>query len=491
MGKSSKKEPVAEDKEQPSSRIVIGEGSPVYEGHRTRLPCQMRDRNPFNILQILKDSIGKDVTRIVMPISINEPLTLIQRFAENLEYVELLQKAADSHNSLDRLKFISAFVVSGLSGILDRISKPFNPILGETFEMIHPNSQTRFIAEQVSHHPPICAFFLDDLKGRFKLTGSCQAKIKFTGRAVTIHVKNLVTLELPEFNETYTYGAVDCIVDNLFIGRPRIEYDGTFTVTNNNTKEYAKFDVYPSSIFTSKKPNEVEGYIYDSENNKKYYIFGFCNSNLSVAPYTEHIQKNRSKLNRQISSNNNPKVSKDKQNRSSSGSEAVFDEIQEENSGENGNISARVQKGENKENSTKPKGSDDDDSKNEDFVDFETLWEVNPRPVWCQDEYCFTSFATILNEITDDISVRKEQGLIPTTDSRFRPDLRMLENGDLDQGAEEKLRLEAKQRECEKERLKSKENWEPLWFKYNSQTKKWDFTNKYWDRNYEKCPDIF
>ena len=36
------------------------------------------------------------------------------------------------------------------------VKKPFNPLLGETFELV--GKDYRFLAEQVSHHPPITAF---------------------------------------------------------------------------------------------------------------------------------------------------------------------------------------------------------------------------------------------------------------------------------------------------------------------------------------------
>jgi hypothetical protein len=37
------------------------------------------------------------------------------------------------------------------------LSKPFNPLLGETFEFVNPGHY-KYIAEQVSHHPPITAY---------------------------------------------------------------------------------------------------------------------------------------------------------------------------------------------------------------------------------------------------------------------------------------------------------------------------------------------
>ena len=399
-----------EQEETYTCRILLGDDFPVYNGHRTHLPAQMRDRNPINVLQILKDCIGKDVTRITMPITLNEPLTLIQRFAENLEYVDLVSKAACLGNSLDRLEYLSAFVVSGFSGIIERVNKPFNPILGETFEMTHPVQQVRFVAEQVSHHPPISAFYIEDISENksFKLTCSCQPKIKFLGKTVNIYVRNALELVLPHLNEKYTWGAVDCIIDNLYVGRPRIEYDGSFTIKNTNTNEFAKVQVFPTSIFNTKRPHEIEGYIYGADKTKQRYLFGFCNLEMFSVPYDETLQKEQKKLSKQLETpfsqngtlqkRQTKALSESSQSGGLHGEESLDREKSEKN--ENGSddnkdseepLSVKVE--ENYEmwksnNSSSPSFSP------------KLLWKVNARPFWCQDEYNFTSFSMTLNEIT-------------------------------------------------------------------------------------------
>lgn len=55
-----------------------------------------------------------------------------------------------------RLATCAVFGIAQLGMNKNRFKKPFNPILGETYEFV--NSDFRFIAEQVSHHPPITAF---------------------------------------------------------------------------------------------------------------------------------------------------------------------------------------------------------------------------------------------------------------------------------------------------------------------------------------------
>lgn len=83
-----------------------------------------------------------------------------------------------------------------------------------------------------------------------------------------------------------------------------------------------------------------------------------------------------------------------------------------------------------------------------------------------------------------------------STDSRLRPDIRKLEEGDTEGASIEKTRLEEKQRDAKKDRKSKKgEDWEARWFKFetNPYTKQddWLFSGKYWDRNYEKDLDLF
>lgn len=52
-----------------------------------------------------------------------------------------------------RMAYVMAFAVSSYSSTINRVKKPFNPILGETFELAALGY--RYVAEQVSHHPPI------------------------------------------------------------------------------------------------------------------------------------------------------------------------------------------------------------------------------------------------------------------------------------------------------------------------------------------------
>jgi hypothetical protein len=73
-----------------------------------------------------------------MPAAWCEPLSFLQRITENVAHCQLLNKAADpdlSSDSLRRFEYVCAFAVSCISFNHNRLSKPFNPILGETYEL--------------------------------------------------------------------------------------------------------------------------------------------------------------------------------------------------------------------------------------------------------------------------------------------------------------------------------------------------------------------
>lgn len=84
-----------------------------------------------------------------MPVVFNEPLSFLQRMTEYMEYARLLRLASEQENAADRMKYVAAFAVSALASNWERLGKPFNPLLGETYE--YKNAEFRVICEQVSN----------------------------------------------------------------------------------------------------------------------------------------------------------------------------------------------------------------------------------------------------------------------------------------------------------------------------------------------------
>lgn len=83
-------------------------------------------------------------------VNFNEPLSMLQRLSEDLEYYELLDKAAKCQSSLEQMCYVAAFTISSYSTTVNRTGKPFNPLLGETFELDRlKESGYRSLCEQV------------------------------------------------------------------------------------------------------------------------------------------------------------------------------------------------------------------------------------------------------------------------------------------------------------------------------------------------------
>lgn len=82
----------------------------------------------------------------------NEPLSALQRLCEELEYSQLLDKAAACGDPFDRMVQVACFAVSSYALAHHRAGrKPFNPILGETYECVREDRGFKFVAEQVGN----------------------------------------------------------------------------------------------------------------------------------------------------------------------------------------------------------------------------------------------------------------------------------------------------------------------------------------------------
>lgn len=70
-----------------------------------------------------------------MPAALCEPLSFLQRITENAAYCNILNRASESTDPCKRLELVCAFAVASVSSNVERLSKPFNPLLGETYEL--------------------------------------------------------------------------------------------------------------------------------------------------------------------------------------------------------------------------------------------------------------------------------------------------------------------------------------------------------------------
>lgn len=92
-----------------TTRLISLSGSVPESGgeakcrRRTCLPAPCPNSSSVSLWNILRNNIGKDLSKVAMPVELNEPLNTLQRLCEELEYSELLDKAACIPSALERM----------------------------------------------------------------------------------------------------------------------------------------------------------------------------------------------------------------------------------------------------------------------------------------------------------------------------------------------------------------------------------------------------
>ncbi|XP_063388022.1 oxysterol-binding protein-related protein 3-like [Cydia fagiglandana] len=370
----------------PPERTPLQNGSELTTNYtrRSRLPCPRPTPASPSLWNLLYKNIGKDLSQISMPVTINEPLNMLQRLCEELEYSELLDSASSCNNELERMSLIAAFAVSAYAASAHRAaSKPFNPLLAETYEYVRGERDFRFIAEQVSHHPPISACHAES--PRWTFWQEARIKTKFWGKSMEFQPTGRVHVRLAPSGDHYSWNKVTTCVHNLFGGQRWVDQYGDMHIVCHGTDITCKLQFIKASSWSSSR-HEVRGVVA---------VGGQPRMRLQ------------------------------------------------------GRWSEGLQGGE------------------------RTLWRPGPMPPDYELYYGFTRFAMELNELEPGM-----RDVLPSTDTRLRPDQRALEEGDVDAAEQFKHELEQAQRERRRDGVEHS----PLWFRKTLEDgeETWIFTGEYW-----------
>ncbi|XP_078700703.1 oxysterol-binding protein-related protein 6-like isoform X3 [Branchiostoma floridae x Branchiostoma belcheri] len=439
-----------------STTTAMEDPSMGQTGHRAQLPCPKPEVGDLSIWSIMRKNIGKDLSKVCMPVTMNEPLNTLQRLAEELEYSELLDKAAETDNPYERMALIAAFAVSGYSSTYYRAGqKPFNPLLGETYECVREDKGFSFIAEQVSHHPPISACHCKGEKWVF--WQDARLKTKFWGKSMEIIPIGTVNVSIPKYNDHYSWSKVTSCIHNIMTGQRWMDHYGEKVIKNKDITCRLMFHKYISTItwwaetfqplksaivdrffsddpqsgrgvklpasYWSTRCHDVLGSVLDKDGKEVHHLFGKWHEGLWCGhpPSAKCIWRPAA----------NVRLTENKVLMRMMGSGA-----------------ARSSR----------KGS---------------------MPEEYDLYYGFTRFAVELNELTPELRTA-----LPPTDTRFRPDQRLLEEGQVQRAQNEKVRLEQMQRLREREREEGGVVYQPRFFrrvKHEQHHDSWTFNNTYWD----------
>ncbi|CAK7228587.1 hypothetical protein SBRCBS47491_006955 [Sporothrix bragantina] len=412
-----------------SSGIDISKSFKGYEnGIRHRLKIDADNRPKLSLWSILKSMVGKDMTKMTLPVTFNEPTSLLYRCGEDMEYVDLLDQAVERSDSIERLIYVAAFAASEYASTIGRVAKPFNPLLGETFEYVRPDKNYRFFIEQVSHHPPVGAAWAES--PHWTYYGESAVKSKFYGKSFDINPLGTWFLKLrPKHGgkeDFFTWKKVTSSVIGIITGNPTVDNYGVMEIKNWTTGEIAYVDFKPRG-WTAASAYVISGKIVDATGRVRVSLGGRWNSKM----YARMTPGYQTAVN--------------------------VDGSGQVTGGASGDVVSTGQV---------------DPSRV--FL----IWQANERPKGIP--FNLTPFVLTFNDINDQL-----RPWIAPTDSRLRPDQRAMEEGEYDFAATEKNRLENEQRSRRRDRETLGEEFVPAWFEKAkcpiTGEAYWQFNGKYWD----------
>ena len=218
--------------------------------------------------KILSD--GVNLTKISLPVELFESKSFLERVCDSWGYLQLLLKGSECTDPVERMRFLIAFAVSGLS-LQVNAAKPFNPILGETFQGEYDGGIEVF-CEQISHHPPISCWEVTDEMRRFRFSGTGHICATTRANSVKAQQKGDSNVFFYSDGATVSWNLPGLVLKNVMFGERHLKYSGEMVFRDAKNGLECVIKVDPSeekSVFSkmqrslskskSPEPNEVYG----------------------------------------------------------------------------------------------------------------------------------------------------------------------------------------------------------------------------------------
>ncbi|XP_076450983.1 oxysterol-binding protein-related protein 8-like isoform X2 [Babylonia areolata] len=196
---------------------------------------EVNDENKGLIWTLVKQvRPGMDLSKVVLPTFILEPRSFLDKLSDYYYHSDILSGAVLEESPYSRMKSVVRWYLSGFYKKPKGLKKPYNPVIGEVFRCcwLHPatGSRTFYIAEQVSHHPPITVFHVTNRKDGFNISGSILARSKFYGNSLSAILDGVATLSFLERGEDYFITMPYAHCKGILIGTLTMELGGKVTV---------------------------------------------------------------------------------------------------------------------------------------------------------------------------------------------------------------------------------------------------------------------
>ncbi|XP_042240494.1 oxysterol-binding protein-related protein 11-like isoform X2 [Homarus americanus] len=206
--------------------------------------------------------LGMDLTRVTLPTFILERRSLLEMFADFLGHPDYFVRIGDAKTPEERIQQVVKWYLTsihvGRNGSVAK--KPYNPIIGEVFHCswrIPRDSNTssenteasdgkpaegkkssyitiKFSAEQVSHHPPVSAFYFECPEKQLSINAHIWTKSKFMGMSVGVNLVGDITLVIGNVQESYSLAMPSAYARSI-LTEPWVELGGRVNISSPET----------------------------------------------------------------------------------------------------------------------------------------------------------------------------------------------------------------------------------------------------------------
>ncbi|KAL3076166.1 hypothetical protein niasHT_034810 [Heterodera trifolii] len=229
---------------------------------------------------------GQTLQNLALPTFVLERRSLLEMYADFFAHPDELIAGAYENTAEKRFLAVLKYYLNSFypARKTDDAKKPYNPILGEVFRCRwtlpgvplsasrtaggpFPGSATNqmtFIGEQVSHHPPISAFYVEHPESGVTCTSHIYTESHIAG-LTSVGVRNIgrATVRLQNHNETYMATFPDAFARNVF-GKPWFELAGKVELSCLQTGYSAKIEFHARPLFFG-SAHQIQGQVYHRE----------------------------------------------------------------------------------------------------------------------------------------------------------------------------------------------------------------------------------
>ncbi|ORY95674.1 hypothetical protein BCR43DRAFT_440738 [Syncephalastrum racemosum] len=206
---------------------------------------------------------GTDLHRVSLPTFVLEPRSMLERITDFMSHPNLLLEANNQADELERFIGVVRYFLSGWHIKPKGVKKPYNPVLGEFFRCrwkYDNGTEGLYVAEQVSHHPPMSAYYFASPDNGILIQGNLKPKPKFLGNSAATLMEGGSRIQLTRHNETYEITMPNVYARGILFGKMIMELGDSCAVECPETGLVCELD-FKTKGFFSGQYNVVSGKI--------------------------------------------------------------------------------------------------------------------------------------------------------------------------------------------------------------------------------------